>query len=60
MHLPFDVDISRGSVLEFLHARLEATVVLIGRLDVVLSIFCPRDPMYLLQRALEERVGIGF
>lgn len=47
---PFDVEISRGSILEFLHTRLECTLILIGRLDsIVLSVFRARDPMHLLR-----------
>lgn len=47
---PFDVEISRGSVLEFLHARLEGILVRIGRLGgIVLGVFRARDPMHLLR-----------
>lgn len=47
---PFDVEISRSSVLEFLHARLEGILVQIGRLGgILLGILCARDPMHLLR-----------
>lgn len=47
---PFDVEISRGNVLEFLHARLEGILVLISRLGgIVLSVFRAGDPMHLLR-----------